>query len=234
MLVVDDDPNVGKSLKLLLEGLGHDVVFERDPQAALERFKVSTRSFDLVLTNLTMPKLDGIEFAQELTRLGHVSPIVLVSGRNAFLKPEALTGAKIAAVLPKPFTLNELEGTVARLLPRPDARIARRSRPWRLSDATGALRVVGTDDTMREEHRAQRRRARRSGRDETRQCTGRASRACRPTHERRHRRRTRPAISAVTSTTRTRRGTTDDLWRSACARPQKSLGTGAGRSSRTS
>ena len=65
-----------------------------------------------------MPKLDGIEFAQT-ARLGHVSPIVLVSGRNAFLKPEALTGAKIAAVLPKPFTLNELEGTVARLLPTP-------------------------------------------------------------------------------------------------------------------
>jgi signal transduction histidine kinase/CheY-like chemotaxis protein len=117
MLVVDDDPNVGKSLKLLLEGLGHDVVLERDPEAALDRFKTSARSFDLVLTDLSMPKLDGISFAQELTRLGHVSPIVLVTGRDAFLKPEALDRAKIAGVLPKPFTLNELETIVARLLP---------------------------------------------------------------------------------------------------------------------
>lgn len=120
MLVVDDDPNVGRSLKLLLEGLGHDVVLERDPQAALERCKASTRAFDLVLTDLSMPQLDGIAFAEELTRLGHLAPVVLVSGRNAFLKPEALAGAKIAAVLPKPFTLNELEGTVARLLPPAD------------------------------------------------------------------------------------------------------------------
>jgi signal transduction histidine kinase/CheY-like chemotaxis protein len=120
MLVVDDDPNVGKSLQLLLEALGHDVVLERDPQAALERFKKTRSAFDLVLTDLTMPKLDGIAFAQELTRLGHVSPIVLVSGRDTSLEPRTLTGLKIAAVLPKPFTLNELEGTLARLLPPPD------------------------------------------------------------------------------------------------------------------
>ncbi|MBX3264035.1 MAG: response regulator [Labilithrix sp.] len=122
MLVVDDDPNVGKSLQLLLEALGHDVVLERDPYAALERFKRSDRSFDLVLTDMTMPALDGISFAQELTRLGHDSPIVLVSGRDVGLPPEALTSAKIAAVLPKPFTLNELEGTVSRLLPQPEVR----------------------------------------------------------------------------------------------------------------
>jgi signal transduction histidine kinase/CheY-like chemotaxis protein len=122
LLVVDDDANVGKSLKLLLEGLGHDVVVERDPEAALERCKDSADAFDLVLTDMTMPKLDGIEFALELARLGHVSPIVLVSGRDAFVKPEALTAAKIAAVLPKPFTLNELETTIARLLPRPKAK----------------------------------------------------------------------------------------------------------------
>lgn len=120
MLVVDDDPNVGKSLQLLLEALGHDVVLERDPQAALERFKVSRSRFDLVLTDLTMPKLDGITFAQELTRLGHASPIVLVSGRDTSLEPQTLSGLKIAAVLPKPFTLNELEGTLARLLPPAD------------------------------------------------------------------------------------------------------------------
>lgn len=122
MLVVDDDPNVGKSLQLLLEALGHDVVFERDPHAALEHCKRSDRSFDLVLTDMTMPTLDGIAFAQELTRLGHASPIVLVSGRDVGLPPEALTSAKIAAVLPKPFTLNELEGTVSRLLPHSDVR----------------------------------------------------------------------------------------------------------------
>jgi hypothetical protein len=64
-----------------------------------------------------------------LTRLGHVSPVVLVSGRDVFLKPDALTAAKIAAVLPKPFTLNELEMTVARLLPRPGSREKRKSNP---------------------------------------------------------------------------------------------------------
>ena len=129
MLVVDDDPNVGKSIQLLLEALGHDVVLERDPQAALERFKVSTNTFDLVLTDLTMPKLDGIAFAQELTRLGHASPIVLVSGRDTSLEPNTLMGLRIAAVLPKPFTLNELEGTLARLLPPPTTPIPTESRP---------------------------------------------------------------------------------------------------------
>jgi signal transduction histidine kinase/CheY-like chemotaxis protein len=117
ILVVDDDPNVGKSLRLLLEALGHEVVFERDPHAALERFKIAGGAFDLVLTDLTMPTLDGITFARELTRLGYVTPIVLVSGRDAGLEPEALASAHIAAVLPKPFTLSELEGTLSRLLP---------------------------------------------------------------------------------------------------------------------
>jgi signal transduction histidine kinase/CheY-like chemotaxis protein len=115
MLIVDDDPNVGRSLKLLLEGLGHDVTLERDPVLALDRVKASARPFDLVLTDLTMPKLDGIAFAEELSRLGHRAPVVLVSGREASLMPEALSDS-IAAILPKPFTLNELEGTIARLL----------------------------------------------------------------------------------------------------------------------
>lgn len=116
MLVVDDDPNVGKSVQLLLEALGHDVVFERDPHAALERFKRSAHSFDLVLTDLTMPELDGIGFAHELARLEHTSRIVLLSGRDVDLSSEALSRAKIAAILPKPFTLNELENTVSRVL----------------------------------------------------------------------------------------------------------------------
>ncbi len=116
MLVVDDDPNVGKSLQLLLEALGHEVVLERNPQAALQRLEAPGSSFDLVLTDLTMPDLDGVAFARELTRLGHTSPIVLVSGRNSYLEPESLADVNIAAVLPKPFTLGELEGTVARLL----------------------------------------------------------------------------------------------------------------------
>ncbi|HVJ89269.1 MAG TPA: response regulator [Labilithrix sp.] len=101
----------------------------RDPssnrlRSALEKVKSSAHSFDMVLTDLAMPKLDGIAFAQELTRLGCVAPIVLVSGRDVDIAPEALTNANIAAILPKPFTLNELEGTVARLLSPADGAAA--------------------------------------------------------------------------------------------------------------
>jgi signal transduction histidine kinase/ActR/RegA family two-component response regulator len=131
LLIVDDDPNVGRSLKLLLEGLGHDVVLECDPKAALERAKAAAPSFDLVLTDLTMPTLDGLTLARELARVGHTSPVVLVSGRDAIPRPDALAGAGIAALLPKPFTLNELEVTLARLLVRgrDRGRDAQSSRP---------------------------------------------------------------------------------------------------------
>jgi two-component system cell cycle sensor histidine kinase/response regulator CckA len=116
VLVVDDDPNVGKSLRLLLQGLGHDVVVERSARSALEHFKPSLPSFDLVVTDLTMPGLDGLAFARELRRLGYDLPIVLVSGRDVALQPDALANARIGAVLPKPFTMDELEATVARLV----------------------------------------------------------------------------------------------------------------------
>jgi signal transduction histidine kinase/ActR/RegA family two-component response regulator len=116
LLVVDDDPNVGRSLALLLETLGYEVVLERSPVAALELARTAEAPFDLVLTDLGMTELDGLALAQEIAELERPCPVVLVSGQETRASREAFRNGGVAALLAKPFMLNELEATLAPLL----------------------------------------------------------------------------------------------------------------------
>lgn len=75
--IVDDDPTQRTLLKHLVEGLGHHVVcMAEDGQQAIER--CCDKQLDLVLMDLDMPQVDGLEAADHISRQG--IPVVLMSG----------------------------------------------------------------------------------------------------------------------------------------------------------
>lgn len=77
ILVLDDDPNIAATLQEILEEKEYSVVAFESPFIALNRLKVEP--FDLVLSDLKMPEMDGLEFLQEVKKLCPSLPVILVT-----------------------------------------------------------------------------------------------------------------------------------------------------------
>lgn len=109
ILIVDDDPAVRATIRLLLERAGHSVVVAGDGRNALAMFEAG--DVDLLLLDIFMPGMDGIETMRSVHQRQPQLPIVVISGNPIFSEsgkaPDFLTMAvKLGAVssLQKPFT----------------------------------------------------------------------------------------------------------------------------------
>jgi len=119
ILVVDDEPELGRAMQQMLEQLGYTAALENDPGAALELFRKDLESdpFDLVLTDMTMPHQTGAELAVELLRLKPGLPVLLTTGYSERIDAEQANRLGIRALLEKPIGLRELSEQVKRHLP---------------------------------------------------------------------------------------------------------------------
>jgi CheY-like chemotaxis protein len=114
VLVVDDDPMVGRSLGRMLRTSG--CYFECFPNASSALIRLLNTSFDVVLCDLVMPGVDGLKFIEYAKEQGSTTPIVLMSGRA---RPRDIVDAyRLGAVdcLLKPFDEHELEAAISRAL----------------------------------------------------------------------------------------------------------------------
>ena len=101
VLVVDDDPNVLALMSRILDEAGYVTTRASDGLDALRRIEEQPRAFNAVVSDILMPKLDGVELQARLTRLRPSLPVVLLSGYS----PPDLHHRGIeppCAVLPKP------------------------------------------------------------------------------------------------------------------------------------
>jgi len=118
ILVIDDDPVYSALIVCALERSGHRVSTVGNGREAL--FRLAETTFDLIITDILMPEMDGIEFIRRAPN-GTRAPILAVSGYGSdrsinFLKVARLLGAD--ASLRKPFAPDELRATVETLLSR--------------------------------------------------------------------------------------------------------------------
>lgn len=117
ILVIEDDGAVRRLIADMLGEAGYEVVCAADGREGLQRFGEAPVA--LVITDLFMPEMDGLEVLHELRRLAPAARILAVSGGAAEL-PLDLLGASArlgaAAVLRKPFTSDELLAAVTRVL----------------------------------------------------------------------------------------------------------------------
>jgi len=106
ILVIDDEPMVANVFRTFLEASGHRVVTCLTGFGALEAFKV--QAFDLAVIDLGMPQMDGWEVSRRINQLNPEFPIVLATGWNIGLVDGREHGARIRAVLKKPFGMQDL------------------------------------------------------------------------------------------------------------------------------
>jgi CheY-like chemotaxis protein len=115
VLVAEDDPMVSSYLARLLSESGYDVRLARHGGEALQIALRSDRAFDLVITDVRMPVLDGWELSRRLGERWPDLPVIYISGYDVELTyPSARRGR--GAFLRKPFEPDELMQQVVRLL----------------------------------------------------------------------------------------------------------------------
>jgi CheY-like chemotaxis protein len=118
VLVVDDDADVRAVVSKGISKLGHEVWDVADGAEALELLK--TTPFDLIVSDVFMAEMDGMELLMRIQQLELSVPVVLISGGGFTSKEEVLSMAAACgavATLDKPFTLDELWSVVRPLLP---------------------------------------------------------------------------------------------------------------------
>ena len=119
ILIVDDDPMISQLVVDMLGMDGHDVDTAVDGMEALE--KLQTQRYDLIVTDLHMPKLDGAAFYQELSRRqSHpLKKIIFLTGTTGTSEEHRVVQESGVPVLLKPFNVNELIELVRTLLNSP-------------------------------------------------------------------------------------------------------------------
>jgi DNA-binding response OmpR family regulator len=119
ILVVDDDEDLVEVMTIALSGVGHDVDAARNGFAALERLEA--KPYDLVISDLDMPGLDGPGLYLEMTRRWPASAprVLFVSGFADTAEYVGFLNATNVPVLVKPFDLDDLRQLVGRQLEKP-------------------------------------------------------------------------------------------------------------------
>jgi DNA-binding NtrC family response regulator len=117
ILVIDDDNSICLLLQRVLERLGHQVTVADDGQKGLAVHKATPA--DLVITDLIMPGMEGIETIMELRRRSPALKIIAMSGGGRGKGTDYLMMAQkfgVHGTLNKPFTLEALTGLVTEVL----------------------------------------------------------------------------------------------------------------------
>jgi GAF domain-containing protein/anti-sigma regulatory factor (Ser/Thr protein kinase) len=112
ILVIDDDPNVRELVAEALAAQGHSVTVAAGGREGLERFEAGR--YDLVLTDLGMPDLNGWDVARAIKASRAGTPVLLLTGWADLVEPGAVSG--VEGILKKPFGLGALAAAVGEAL----------------------------------------------------------------------------------------------------------------------
>jgi PAS domain S-box-containing protein len=118
VLLVDDEPAILASTSKILKNLGFKVLCAGDGQEAMEAIRESNSPFDLVLMDLSMPRMGGRETFHALQESHPEVPVILCSGYDEQNVVEELTRQGLAGFLQKPYHLKDLRKALSVALKR--------------------------------------------------------------------------------------------------------------------
>ncbi len=121
ILFVDDEETLVRLAQTILERFGYRVTPFTSVTEALAHFRAQPDQFDLVITDLNMPGMNGSSFARELLALRPKLKMILTTGYSAMLTPEQVREMGFRALLPKPTELRAVGELVQRVLAEANA-----------------------------------------------------------------------------------------------------------------
>lgn len=116
ILLADDDPTTLDLVGRTLEADGHEVSRCVDGQEALLRLNATPQGFDLLITDLDMPGLNGVELASRAAAAAPQLRILLMSGFSAGTDPAEELGIPVAGFISKSLSLDQMRDAVSAAL----------------------------------------------------------------------------------------------------------------------
>ena len=112
VLVVDDELDFVEALREFLELCNHSVTTAINGQDGLEKFIVNPQTFDVIITDINMPLISGIDMVLEVNCLNYDIPVVFISGEDNIEKYQEISELKSCEWLKKPFDFEDLENVL--------------------------------------------------------------------------------------------------------------------------
>ena len=117
MLVADDDPDMLAAVSDALAGLGYDVARVESGAGLIDRLAIDG-PFDLIVTDISMPWMDGLKTLRSIRTAGVTTPaIVMTALTDPHIPAHVRALGSNAVLLQKPFELDELAAAAAELMP---------------------------------------------------------------------------------------------------------------------
>jgi CheY-like chemotaxis protein len=116
ILLIDDEQQIIDIERQILERLGYKVTSKTDSQEALEEFATQPDRFDLVITDMTMPKMTGDQLARRMMEIKPQIPVILCTGFNEAITEEKALAMGIDKFVMKPVVKDELATTIRSVL----------------------------------------------------------------------------------------------------------------------
>jgi CheY-like chemotaxis protein len=113
ILLAEDDDRLRQLIALQMESMGHIVEAAADGNQALEKFHESP--FDLILTDLSMPRLNGIALVEAARQVISEIPVIMLTGFGAMLLPDGERPPGVDILLSKPVTRDNLAAAIAQV-----------------------------------------------------------------------------------------------------------------------
>ncbi|MFC1563726.1 response regulator [candidate division KSB1 bacterium] len=116
ILVVDDEENVRKLTKNMLNTFGYDVLLAKDGIEAVEIYRDNKRNIKLIILDMIMPKMAGKETFMELKRINSRIKVLISSGYNQNGAATSILDKGASGFIQKPFRIEQLSKTIADIL----------------------------------------------------------------------------------------------------------------------
>ena len=118
ILLAEDEDILREFAETILSRLGYTVLPARDGQEALDLFTAQSDQIDLVILDVVMPRLGGLEAYERIRELNSAIPVILMTGYSAEMAQDKLKNKIALQVIQKPYRLNVLESKVREALDR--------------------------------------------------------------------------------------------------------------------
>lgn len=146
ILIAEDDHRVGESLRLLLKKKGHEILLAANGKEALQLFR--HKNVDLVITDVVMPKMNGIEFLEAVKGVRPETEVIVISAQGTIEK--AVQAMKLGAFdfIEKPINPRVISLLVERALEKQTLILQNRDLRSRLEDKFHFKNIIGRSEKM--------------------------------------------------------------------------------------